>query len=404
MSGKRPTDHLEPAAKKRGSERQLTKDNFDEEDEEVCDYSTANTHRAITTIFLQPVHNGDPSIQNNCTIHHVMQPLESGTFARASEDVIKQRKIIRARRAPSMMTTAPATASNPFANVQLTSTTANTTSTNPFSGISLFPPSTKTPAGAAEDGKPGENPQAAEENPTSASSGLGNPSGTATGGFGAIASGGGSAFGSSTGGFGALASKTGAGVSAGGGFGGLATFASTTSGVAFGTAAPLFGAKKEGQESEQQQNGTEITEKVKATQHQINNNEETDNPTITTTAAIAATTASSVFGSTPAVGTSLFGSAPKPSLVALPPEVPVATGEENEQTVFSSQGVLFEYDSNKQWKERGRGEVKVNVEKKEGTGESARMIMRQKGNLRLLLNAKLWGGMQLTKMEGNTVG
>jgi hypothetical protein len=31
---KRPTDHLEPAAKKRGSERQLTKDD-DEEEHEV---------------------------------------------------------------------------------------------------------------------------------------------------------------------------------------------------------------------------------------------------------------------------------------------------------------------------------------------------------------------------------
>jgi hypothetical protein len=40
MSGKRPTDHLEPAAKKRGSDRQLTKDDVDEDDGEVshlCD-------------------------------------------------------------------------------------------------------------------------------------------------------------------------------------------------------------------------------------------------------------------------------------------------------------------------------------------------------------------------------
>jgi len=36
MTGeKRPTDHLEPAAKKRGSERQITKDDADQ-DEEVC--------------------------------------------------------------------------------------------------------------------------------------------------------------------------------------------------------------------------------------------------------------------------------------------------------------------------------------------------------------------------------
>ena len=36
MSGKRPTDHLEPSAKKRGSDRQLTKDDdLSEEEEEA---------------------------------------------------------------------------------------------------------------------------------------------------------------------------------------------------------------------------------------------------------------------------------------------------------------------------------------------------------------------------------
>jgi len=33
--GDRPTDHLEPAAKKRGSDRQLTKDDGSGSDEEV---------------------------------------------------------------------------------------------------------------------------------------------------------------------------------------------------------------------------------------------------------------------------------------------------------------------------------------------------------------------------------
>jgi len=41
MSGKRPTDHLEPAAKKRGSDHQLTRDDVDEEDDgevsHLCD-------------------------------------------------------------------------------------------------------------------------------------------------------------------------------------------------------------------------------------------------------------------------------------------------------------------------------------------------------------------------------
>lgn len=33
---KRPTDHLEPSAKKRTSERQITKDDTENSDEEVC--------------------------------------------------------------------------------------------------------------------------------------------------------------------------------------------------------------------------------------------------------------------------------------------------------------------------------------------------------------------------------
>lgn len=35
MGEKRPTDHLEPTAKKRGSERQITKDDESDEDQ-VC--------------------------------------------------------------------------------------------------------------------------------------------------------------------------------------------------------------------------------------------------------------------------------------------------------------------------------------------------------------------------------
>ena len=33
----------------------------------------------------------------------------------------------------------------------------------------------------------------------------------------------------------------------------------------------------------------------------------------------------------------------------------------------------------------------------------ARLVMRQKGNLRLLLNANLWAEMQVSKMEGGKV-
>lgn len=63
-------------------------------------------------------------------------------------------------------------------------------------------------------------------------------------------------------------------------------------------------------------------------------------------------------------------------------------------------GVLFEY-AESQWRERGRGEMRVNVAV--GAGAQARLVMRQRGNLRLLLNANLFPGMKLTPMDGGKV-
>ncbi|KAJ4959329.1 hypothetical protein NE237_026440 [Protea cynaroides] len=77
-------------------------------------------------------------------------------------------------------------------------------------------------------------------------------------------------------------------------------------------------------------------------------------------------------------------------------EVPVETGEENEKAVFTADAVLFEYLDGG-WKERGKGELKVNVSAA-GT-EKARLIMRAKGNLRLILNASLYPDMKLTNMD-----
>lgn len=74
---------------------------------------------------------------------------------------------------------------------------------------------------------------------------------------------------------------------------------------------------------------------------------------------------SSLFGTTPASGTSVFGAAaaaaPAPTAAVLPAEAEVTTGEEGERTVWSGEGALFEYDAAKQWRERGRGEAKLNV-------------------------------------------
>ncbi|XP_022845575.1 nuclear pore complex protein NUP50A-like [Olea europaea var. sylvestris] len=77
-------------------------------------------------------------------------------------------------------------------------------------------------------------------------------------------------------------------------------------------------------------------------------------------------------------------------------EVPVETGEENEKVVFTADSVLFEF-IDEVWKERGKGELKVNVST---TGiRKARLIMRARGNYRLILNAGLFPDMKLTNMD-----
>lgn len=77
-------------------------------------------------------------------------------------------------------------------------------------------------------------------------------------------------------------------------------------------------------------------------------------------------------------------------------EVAVETGEENESAVFTADSILFEFIDGS-WKERGKGELKVNTSTS-GTGR-ARLLMRARGNYRLILNANLYPDMKLTNME-----
>ncbi|KAJ0960843.1 hypothetical protein J5N97_001292 [Dioscorea zingiberensis] len=77
-------------------------------------------------------------------------------------------------------------------------------------------------------------------------------------------------------------------------------------------------------------------------------------------------------------------------------EVPIETGEENEKAVFSADAILYEYLDGG-WKERGKGELKVNVCVSEP--EKSRLLMRAKGNYRLILNASLYPDMSLTNMD-----
>ena len=87
----------------------------------------------------------------------------------------------------------------------------------------------------------------------------------------------------------------------------------------------------------------------------------------------------------------------KPALAVLPPELETVTGEEDEQNVWSGEGTLYEFDQT--WKERGKGELRIN----KNAGRAARFVMRQKGHHRLLMNANLWAEMKATPMDGGKV-
>ncbi|ESQ48348.1 hypothetical protein EUTSA_v10020773mg [Eutrema salsugineum] len=77
-------------------------------------------------------------------------------------------------------------------------------------------------------------------------------------------------------------------------------------------------------------------------------------------------------------------------------EVSVETGEENEKAAFTADSIMFEYLEGG-WKERGKGELKVNVSTTDN--RKARLVMRSKGNYRLILNASLYPEMKLASMD-----
>lgn len=111
----------------------------------------------------------------------------------------------------------------------------------------------------------------------------------------------------------------------------------------------------------------------------------------------------SVFGQVNNGSSSLFNTPPtsiasKSEGTSFPSmqEVVVETGEENEKVVFSADSVLFEFLDGS-WKERGKGELKVNVSTT--STERGRLLMRARGNYRLILNASLYPDMKLTNME-----
>ncbi|RWW86250.1 hypothetical protein BHE74_00004981 [Ensete ventricosum] len=93
---------------------------------------------------------------------------------------------------------------------------------------------------------------------------------------------------------------------------------------------------------------------------------------------------------------SSLGGTPDASKSVKLSEVPVETGEENERAVFTADAIMYEYLDGG-WKERGKGELRINISASDV--EKARLVMRAKGNYRLILNANLYPDMSLTNMD-----
>jgi hypothetical protein len=78
------------------------------------------------------------------------------------------------------------------------------------------------------------------------------------------------------------------------------------------------------------------------------------------------------------------------------------TGEESEESVFTASGVLYEYGGQegeqKSWREKGRGQINLNTD---NISKKARLVMRTSGSKRLILNANLWPEMAITRMAGS---
>ncbi|KAF9233472.1 hypothetical protein BU15DRAFT_90326 [Melanogaster broomeanus] len=73
-------------------------------------------------------------------------------------------------------------------------------------------------------------------------------------------------------------------------------------------------------------------------------------------------------------------------------EQEVVTGEEDEETITQVRGKLYALCPQNQWKERGTGQLRLNVRRTDGGG--ARLVMRKEAVYTLLLNVTLFQGMR----------
>ncbi|XP_018904841.1 uncharacterized protein RanBP3 isoform X1 [Bemisia tabaci] len=85
-------------------------------------------------------------------------------------------------------------------------------------------------------------------------------------------------------------------------------------------------------------------------------------------------------------------------------EVQVVTGEEEESNVLQINCKLFAFNNeNGTWTERGRGTLRVNDKESGSKLTSSRVVVRTVGNLRVVLNTKIWSEMTIKKSSEKSV-
>ncbi|XP_070195704.1 ran-binding protein 3-like isoform X2 [Littorina saxatilis] len=88
-------------------------------------------------------------------------------------------------------------------------------------------------------------------------------------------------------------------------------------------------------------------------------------------------------------------------------EVEVITGEEDESNVLQANGKLFVFDCDTQtWTERGRGTIRLNDMSPQNSNSNtfqSRLVMRTQGCLRVILNTKIWPGMNVERASTKAI-
>ncbi|XP_011183994.2 E3 SUMO-protein ligase RanBP2 [Zeugodacus cucurbitae] len=86
-------------------------------------------------------------------------------------------------------------------------------------------------------------------------------------------------------------------------------------------------------------------------------------------------------------------------IIALPDEIQVSTGEEDETKLFGERATLYRYDANtKEWKERGVGELKI---LEHNTKHTYRLVMRREQIHKLVLNHAVGADFTFNNMNNN---